>query len=393
MKRFLKYSFYICVLTVLNFSLFAQDSARIRISLLTCTPGAELYSTFGHSALRVVDSNSVSDMVFNYGTFNFDDDGFYVKFVRGKLLYYVSVEPFESFRFDYQVSNRGITEQVLDLSGAERRNLYAALRENQKEENKFYKYDFFLDNCTTRLRDLIVSNKNPHPVLPAVMPDRFRFRQAIHQYLDLNKKYWSKLGIDLLLGAPCDAVMSTSQQQFLPDNLMLALDGSRNVTIVASKLDLYPIAVDQHKLQWFTPMTFFSALLIIYFLLGQAKQPVIKNILYGLDGLLFFFTGIMGVLFLVMWFGTDHTMTKENYNLLWAWPTHLFFSFVVNSKKEFARKYFQVCFYSMVVVLLIWFILPQQMNNALLPLVILLVYRSWAAGKRHASFVNINTIS
>jgi hypothetical protein len=359
----------------------------MRISLLTCTPGAELYSTFGHSALRVIDSNSVSDLVFNYGTFNFEDDGFYIKFVRGKLMYYISVEPFDGFRFDYQASNRGITEQVLNLSGEEKHAVFNALRENLKEENKYYKYDFFLDNCTTRLRDLIVRHKAPQPVLPAVMPDNFRFRQAIHQYLDLNKKYWSKLGIDLLLGAPCDAVMTSSQQQFLPDNLMLALDGSRNVKIVASKTDLYPITTDKEQLQWFTPLTFFTALLIVYVLLSFAKSPTIRDILKGLDGLLFFFSGLMGILFLFMWFGTDHSMTKNNYNLIWAWPTHIFASFFINSKRSWAKKYFRLCFYGMALVLICWFMLPQQMNNALLPLILLLLYRAWAAGKRNLMYL------
>ncbi len=101
-------------------SAFAQDSSHLRISLLTCTPGEELYSTFGHSAFRIVDSSSVTDVVYNYGTFNFDDEGFYIKFTRGKLLYYVSAENFADFRYAYETTNRGITEQVLNLTAAEK---------------------------------------------------------------------------------------------------------------------------------------------------------------------------------------------------------------------------------------------------------------------------------
>ncbi|MGB4844981.1 MAG: DUF4105 domain-containing protein, partial [Ferruginibacter sp.] len=128
----------------------AQDSSRLRISLLTCTPGEELYSTFGHSAYRVIDSTSLTDIVYNYGTFNFDDDGFYLKFVQGKLLYYVSAEYFTDFKYLYQSTNRGITEQVLNLSAAEKISMQRFLNNNLKEENKYYKYDFFFDNCTTR---------------------------------------------------------------------------------------------------------------------------------------------------------------------------------------------------------------------------------------------------
>ena len=136
MKKIVLRLFFICTFAHLHICSFAQDSSHIRISLLTCTPGEELYSTFGHSALRVIDSSSLNDIVFNYGTFNFDDDGFYLKFVRGKLLYYVSPENFEDFKYGYQETNRGITEQVLNLSAEEKIKIQQALFENIKEENK-----------------------------------------------------------------------------------------------------------------------------------------------------------------------------------------------------------------------------------------------------------------
>ena len=88
--------FFVVILALPQISTFAQDSSHIKISLLTCTPGAELYSAFGHTAIRITDSTSLTDYVFNYGTFNFEDPGFYTKFIRGKLLYYLSVENFQS---------------------------------------------------------------------------------------------------------------------------------------------------------------------------------------------------------------------------------------------------------------------------------------------------------
>ncbi len=354
----------------------AQDSSHLRISLLTCTPGAELYSTFGHSALRVVDSSSVTDFVYNYGTFNFDDEGFYIKFARGKLMYYISIEKFQDFRSFYQEDNRGMIEQVLGLSAVEKINIQHALNENLKEENKYYKYDFFLDNCTTRLRDMIVKARSPQPILPNVMPVNTKFRQAIHQYLDKNKKYWSKLGIDILLGAPTDAVMTTSQQQFLPDNLMKALDSCKNVRIVTTSKNLYPLAVQDNSTNWFTPMFFFCVLLGVFILLGCFANKKIQALLNGLDGLLFFSTGVLGIILILMWTATDHSMTKNNYNLLWAWPTHTIISFFVNSKKNWVKKYFLINTIVLIILLLAWFFLPQQMNNALIPFVLLLVYRS-----------------
>jgi hypothetical protein len=350
--------------------------------LLTCTPGDELYSIFGHSAIRIIDSNSVTDVVYNYGTFNFDDEGFYLKFIRGKLLYYISAENFNDtyneygFKSTYQLTGRGITEQVLNLSDAEKKTLQHSLNENLKEENKYYKYDFFLDNCTTRLRDLILKSKHPQPELPAVMPTNMRFRQAIHQYLDKGKQYWSKLGIDILLGAPTDAVMTPAQQQFLPDNLMKSLDSNKNGQLVLAPKNFYPPLKGIDIDGWFTPMLFFSLLLGFFVLLSCSKNKRIQAVLKGLDGLLFFLTGLLGIILVFMWTGTDHSMTKNNYNLLWAWPTHIFISFFVSSSKKFVKGYFLVTSIGLTLLLLTWFFLPQEMNNALIPFVLLLLYRS-----------------
>ena len=360
-------------------TLSAQDSSHLRISLLTCTPGEELYSIFGHSAIRIVDSSNIGndyyDLVYNYGTFNFDDEGFYLKFMRGKLLYFISLERFEDFKFLYQSTNRGITEQLLSLSEKEKTDVQFALNENLKEENRYYKYDFFLDNCTTRLRDIIEKNKKPLPQFPAVMPENTRFRKAIHQYLDSGKQYWSKLGIDILLGAKTDRIMTSREQQFLPDNLMLAMEKS-SPKMSQSTSNLYTLTVNKENSSPFTPTLCFILLLALYFLLSLSSTPFVQNILTGLDGLLFFLAGLLGVILLLMWFYTDHSMTKNNYNLLWAVPSHLVISFYINSKKKAVKKYFLFSGIAMVFVLSAWFFLPQQMNNSLIPIVLLLMYRS-----------------
>ncbi|MEO5890653.1 MAG: DUF4105 domain-containing protein [Ferruginibacter sp.] len=369
------------IFTFLHFSIatFAQDSSHLRISLLTCTPGEDLYSTFGHTAIRVTDSLNLEDYdnVFNYGTFDFEAPGFYTKFIRGKLLYYLSIERFRDFKNAYQVDNRGITEQVLNMSAKEKIALMEALYENEKGPDKYYKYDFFLDNCTTRARDMIVKYKQDHPTFKPVMPTGTRFRQAIHQYLDRNQKYWSKLGIDLLLGAPTDAIMTTSQSQFLPDNLMASFDSSnQNHQLVLSTTNLYPVNSEKDNGSIFTPMVVFSLLLIVIVSLSFSTNQYAINFLQGFDGLLFFFTGAMGVLLIFMWVGTDHSMTKNNYNLLWAWPINIIIAFFVNSKKRWPAIYFGFSTIALVFVLLSWFFLPQQMNNALLPILLLLIFRS-----------------
>lgn len=355
---------------------FGQDSSHIKISLLTCTPGNDLDETFGHSAIRVTDSTTTSDIVFNYGTFDFDSPGFYTKFIRGKLMYYVSVDKFEDFKNYYQSVNRGITEQVLNLSGQEKIEIEEFLYHNAKEENKYYKYDFFLDNCTIRLRDIIVKYKSTHPILKPVMPTGTRFRQAIHIYLDKNGKDWSKLGIDLLLGAPTDAVMTTKQTEFLPDNLMKALDSTNQQSqLVLSEKQLFAYAGHDNKNSLFTPMVIFSLLLLSIILISFSKNKNAVNFLNGFDGLLFFLTGAFGILFVFMWWGTEHTMVKNNYNLIWAWPTHLLFAFFINNKKNCVKKYFLLTSIGLMMVLVSWFFLPQQMNNALIPLLLLLLFR------------------
>ena len=373
----------ICVILLVVFcgqkaQVFAQDSSHIRISLLTCTPGNDLDETFGHSAIRITDSTTTTDIVFNYGTFNFEDAGFYIKFIRGKLNYFVSVDNFVDFKENYQAANRGITEQVLNLSVAEKIEMEQFLYHNAKEENKYYKYDFFLDNCTTRLRDIIVNYKGSHPVFNAVMPKGTRFRTAIHQYLDMNGKEWSKLGIDLLLGSPTDAIMTTKQTEFLPNNLMKALDSTnQNHQLVISKSELFPYNLIKNKQSVFTPINVFSALLIIIILLGFSTNNKVVTFLNGFDGLLFFLTGAMGLLFIFMWSFTDHSMVKNNFNLIWAWPMHMVISFFINRKTNWVKTYFAFTIAGLVLVLLSWFFLPQQMNNALLPIILLLLYRSF----------------
>lgn len=376
MKKLLRSIFFIFNFSFLIFhSANAQDSSRLSISLLTCTPGEELYSTFGHSAFRVIDSNSVTDIVYNYGTFNFDDQGFYLKFVRGKLLYYVSAEYFQDFKYGLQSENRGIREQVLLLTAAEKITIRHFLNENLKEENKYYKYDFFFDNCTTRLRDILKKQHDSSFCQIAVMPGGSRFRQAIHQYLDKNNKDWAKLGIDILLGQPCDAVMTAEQMQFLPDNLMKSLDSS-NHPMVLSAQNVYSINEVGPQKTWFTPMVVFSSLLVLIIVMGFIKNKFIQAFLQGFDGLFFFLTGALGVILILMWFGTDHSMTKNNFNLLWAWPVHTIIAFFINSKKNWVKKYFKFTAVTLSAVIISWIFLPQQMNNGLLPIVLLLIYRS-----------------
>lgn len=356
----------------------ANDSSRLRLSLLTCTPGQELYSTFGHSALRVVDSCRGLDIVYNYGTFDFNDRDFYLKFIRGKLRYFISADRTEDFLYDYLMAGRGVTEQTLRLSPEEKQELWLALDENLKPENRFYLYDFFLDNCTTRPRDLLLRHIHPQPHLPAVLPATTRFRDAIHEYLDRGGQVWSKLGIDILLGLPTDRIMTPAEQQFLPDNLMRALDRCTTQSLVAEKLVLIPDLREAPTASGLSPFWVSSLLLLAFLLPALSQRPVFRRMAVLTDRLLFLFAGLMGVLLLLMWFATDHQMTRYNFNLLWALPTYLYAAFAVGKNGRGPRAIFFFSALTSALLLISWSFLPQNLNEALIPLVILLMLRSVA---------------
>ena len=366
----------------------AQDNCNIEVSLLTCSPGEELYSTFGHSAFRVKDRVMGTDIIFNYGTFDFADPDFYKKFVRGKLLYFVSVQDFNGFKEDYRAERRGIIEQKLDLSCADRQSLYEALRINLKEENKYYKYDFLYDNCSTRLKDILkkasASGVQFHNILPEALPT---FRDMIHIYLDAGEKYWSKLGIDMLLGNRIDKIPTNEQAMFLPDYLMKGFDSAfiNGNRIVSEKKSILDRPVDDERNgNWLTPFIVTSFILVVVGIIQFSRQKWAPGFLRAFDVAFFFLLGALGCLMLFMWFGTDHIGCSNNFNLLWAIPFHLPVAFVLNRKKDFIRKYSLAMAAWYFILFFAWSLLPQGMNTAFVPIVILAFMRSIVRYKKRS---------
>ncbi|MBX5438745.1 MAG: DUF4105 domain-containing protein, partial [Thermoflavifilum sp.] len=201
---------------------FASHAAPgLRVSVLTCGTGSELYTLFGHSAIRVIDSSRGLDLVFNYGTFDFSDPHFYWKFIRGKLLYFLSVQDFPSFYQEYVQDQRAVREQVLDLPASVKQQIEEALFLNAQPENRFYRYDFIFDNCTTRIRDLLQRAIGSGLQWHLRKQEIITFRQALHPYL--QRVPWVELGINLMLGARADQPIRGQQMMFLPDSLEWAL--------------------------------------------------------------------------------------------------------------------------------------------------------------------------
>lgn len=378
------FSFFLALLIFIS-SQAQTDSCHLRISLLTCTPGKELYSTFGHSALRVVDSSNGSDIIFNYGTFDFNDPDFYKKFIRGKLLYFVSVDKFVDFISQYRDEQRGIIEQTFNLSCQEKQQLLAALYENAEEKNKYYKYDFVYDNCTTRLRDMVARYCMDPLTTKNILPHKgITFRNLIHEYLNKGGQYWSKLGIDILLGQPLDKRISNSEAMFLPDYLLKGFDSSHagKKELVANKITILTPAFQTKEKKFFTPFIVFEILFLLIVLLGFIKSKAVKIFFRIFDVVFFFLCGAFGIWILFMWFGTDHLTCRNNFNLLWALPTHLPMSLLLHKKAAWVKNYFRFIFGLTIVLMLSWFFLPQQMNTALLFIAGITVIRSFFLSKK-----------
>lgn len=376
-----------CILLILPFSTAGQtDTCKLRISLLTCSPGSELYSTFGHSALRVVDSSTGTDIVYNYGVFDFHDPDFYVKFVRGKLLYYLDQGDFSDFLYAYSMDDRSVSEQLLRFDCQEKMEIQRFLFDNIRPENRSYKYDFLFDNCTTRLRDLIWKQLRNDAATAAVTDDPGRtFRNHLHHYLDMNRMDWAKLGIDILLGSRLDRAMDNREAMFLPDYLEKGIDSTLRggSTLSAEKQLLYnrsaPSPGPGSPLS--LPLIAFSVFCAALILMPYSPSRIAANLTALGDFLLFFLTGLLGVLLFFMWTATDHALCRDNLNLLWALPTHLPAAFFIRSSKMPARRYFTGIALLSVTLLATWPFLPQELNPALIPLIIATGWRSWKISK------------
>ena len=365
----------------------SQDTCNLRISLLTCSPGEELYSLFGHTAIRVTDKSSGVDVVFNYGTF--DDSNpteFYWNFTKGLMRYVLSAYPMQDFVTEYQMQNRGVIEQDLGLSCTEKNNLFEALKLNLREENRFYNYYFHTDNCTTRARDIIVKNAENkvefRNILPAKVPS---FRNMIHQYLDKGGQYWSKFGIDILLGANLDKKVNNDQAMFLPDYLLMAFDsaGIRSQALVKDKPVILPTPEIKDSGISFKPEYFFALLAILILALQFSKTRSAEKFLRVFDVFFFFLLGLLGIVILTLWIIRIDDVCRNNFNIFWALPTHLIVAPLINSKRKWVKKYLQFTFILTILLALTWFFIPQQLNWAVAPILLIIIARTYYRIRRN----------
>lgn len=355
----------------------AQDNrSGLRISVLTCAPGQELYSTFGHTAIRVVDSIQHTDIVYNYGTFDFSDPDFYSKFTRGKLDYFLSIASLPDFMYEYRSENRDVYEQVLALSEQSKKAIRQALNETLSGAARYYKYDFLYNNCTSRVRDIIMRYGGLEADQQLV-PAGTSFRDMLHEYLDKGNQAWSKFGIDLVLGSPIDKKAGIAESMFLPDYLMKGIDSSvrsKDHKVLGEKI-LINRGTAQPQPFRDTPLLLFSVIAVIVGVLSLLKNKTAVQLSRVFDFVLFLSTGLIGCLLLFMWLGTDHSACAANYNLLWAMPLNVVAAFAVWKRPGWFRKYMSVYAGLLLVTILGWFWLPQELNTGFLPIILLLLAR------------------
>ena len=310
---FLLWSVVSCQLSI------AQDRQdSIRVTLLTCSPGQEIYELYGHTAIRCQQPEQALDAVFNYGVFDMSKSFFAWHFVLGQTDYMVQPVPWEFFVREYQERGSSITEQELNLTPWEAKRLTSHLLENCLPENREYRYNFLYKNCTTMVRDMVEQAINGRIQYPDALPHR-TYREILHHYTAEHP--WAQEGNDLLLGADVDTILSEHAAMFVPENLMQAFDGAFICTprgdmrpLVRSKAVIVPSIPSEREDSCHTPLQAilaFGAICLFILLL----EVWTKRLFWMWDVLLLLLQGAAGVLLTFMFFFSEHPAVGSNWQI------------------------------------------------------------------------------
>ena len=348
------------------------------VSVITFGPGSNLNDAFGHNAIRI--KSRVADIAYDFGRYNFDDPNFYLDFARGKLNYLQGKSNYKNLIAFYISENRTIKEQQLRLSQAETQELYNYLEANYKKNQGAYLYDFFYDNCATKIRDVLEENINGN--ITYNNPENYSqetFRTLIQN--NLNRNSWGSLGIDLALGSIIDQKASPREYMFLPENIFnfyqLASFKKTNTPVVKQSKVLYQ-SKNKKETGSFLLRPFFVLSLIALLILWLTYRDY-KNAKRNktLDVSIHLITGITGVLLMLLWFATTHTATQNNYNLLWAFPIGIiaFLQALKAVPKRWYIGYLKLLIIMLCLMSLHWIIGVQRFAPTLLPVIIALFIR------------------
>lgn len=349
--------------------------------LITCGPGTETYSIYGHSALLVDIGGKKT--VFNWGIFNFDTPNFAWKFAKGGLEYNLGYQSLQDFLEDYFYDERYVLSQKINLEPAEEKLIMELVLENLKPENRSYLYDFFYDDCSTRIRDLIEKAVGENLIYPEPKASLPTFRELITEF---QRPYrWLQFGVDLLIGSTAERKAALREQMFLPDYLMTGLtetmvnrNGEKVPLLNRAEmlLDFDPVFVSQ---SYFTsPFFVFSMLLIVVaFLTFKMKLPSSNNLL---DFIIFFIFSVLAVMMIFFNFFTDHEQLRQNFNILWLNPfiIALFFAIVIGKGD---RLWGRIVFFATAIFILVHLFIPQAFHLANYPLLLIILLRSMVRGE------------
>ncbi|WCC47986.1 DUF4105 domain-containing protein [Tenacibaculum finnmarkense] len=358
-------------------------SNNAQISIITSGPGEVLYEKFGHSAIRVKDPVLNFDLIYNYGIFDFENPTFYADFTKGFMKYKLAKYPFYLALKNAQYYKRWVKEQVLNLSQAQKNEFFTILEINILPENAGYLYDPYFDNCATKPRDIIkkVVGKN------LIFKDDFVTQKMSLRELmnnEIHQNTWGSLGINIALGSRLDKIATPSEYLYLPDYVFEALkiskvlkDGKEE-NIISKTNILLDFNEKQPKSDNFSP---FLIILILSLLGLYITYKDYKNAKRSksLDFILFFTTGITGILIVYLWFFTNHSTAPNNFNFLWAFAPNLIVAFLLKQKKspKWLSKYMLFLLVFLVISMIIWITKTQLFSITLIPLFILLAVRYW----------------
>ncbi len=349
-----------------------------KISVLTSGPGDVLYSAFGHSAFRVLDASQGIDVVYNYGVFDTSGENFYLKFSKGRMDYKLVRRSYKSYLRSYEIENRWVNEQILDLSVPEKNTLFKFLEINNLPENKVYQYDYFLNNCATKIWEVLKHNFGEQLFFDdTYITNQFTFRELIRQNIKTNS--WGAFGIDLALGSVIDRKATPKEHLYLPDYVMrqLAVAHLNNSPITVKEESLLKTAHRENTFSFFTSPLFFILIISIGILIATYSDFISKRRKRWLDFGILLCTGSAGLVLFFLWFMTDHIWTVGNYNILWAFPVNFILAFLILRKPIalWVRKYMLGLVGLLLLMILLWMFSAQAFTPVLIPLLVALATR------------------
>ena len=308
----------------------AAEPDPITVSLLTCSPSdKEVYTLFGHTAIRLQDRRTGDDWAFNYGVFNFNKPFFALRFLFGITDYELGVIPYELFVREYQRMGRGIVEQRIQMTTEEKWAIREALARNYNTD-RIYRYNFLTNNCTTKARDMIDRCIGGSINYRQQRPASLSYREMVRECTKGHP--WITFTNDICLGLTADQSTDIGQQQFLPNHLMQDFEKAtvtREGQTSASRLVEETIHVlspqKESTPNGFTPTpTHLFGLLLVISLIIAAIERKRQQVCRVWDALLFTPLAICGILMLAL-FCSQHPTTSTNLQILLISPLIVFF--------------------------------------------------------------------